>query len=242
MDRDPSFYGWAFEEVCLPVAGEKTFGWYVPLANHRGVALFSHGNAGNLAGRLESIGMLRSFGFSVLAYDYGGYGNSTGKASEGRCYSDIRSMWDHLINSRGISPEETLLFGRSLGGGPTADLAKEVEAGAVILESTFMSTPDVARRNLLLRPMLWAIRHRFATKDKVADIKSPLFIIHSPEDEVIPFENGEVLFELATEPKAFLKISGGHNTGFVDSEIEYRRGWEDFLSPIFGRWDGTAAL
>ncbi|MCF6284002.1 MAG: lysophospholipase [Candidatus Hydrogenedentes bacterium] len=234
MDRDPSVYGWAFDEVRLPVVGEETFGWYVPLENHRGVVLFSHGNAGDLAGRLESIGMLRSFGFSVLAYDYGGYGYSTGKPSETRCYADIRAMWDYLIEEREIEAKDILIFGRSLGGGPTAELAQHVIPGAVILESTFMSTADVARRNPLLRTMTWAIRHRFASKDKVAKIKAPLLIIHSPDDEIIPFENGQGLFERATEPKTLLEIEGGHNTGFVTSEAIYRPGWEDFLTPVFG--------
>ena len=232
MDRDPGGYDWKFEEVRLSVQGEETFGWYVPLENHRGIVLFSHGNAGNLAGRLESIGMLRSFGFSVLAYDYGGYGFSTGKPSEQRCYADIRAMWDYLVDTRGVDPKEILLFGRSLGGGPTVELAQDVAPGAVIIESTFLSTADVARRNPLFRTMTWAIRHRFESKNKVAKIKPPLLIIHSPDDEVIPFENGQGLFERATEPKTFLEISGGHNTGFVNS-VNYRPGWEAFLGPIF---------
>ncbi len=233
MDRDPSVYGWDYEEVRLAVNGEETFGWYIPLQEHRGVVLFSHGNAGNLAGRLESISLLRSFGFSVLAYDYGGYGFSTGRPSEQRCYADIQAMWDYLTQTRGIEAREILLFGRSLGGAPTAELARHVEAGGVILESAFLSVADVARHNPLLRTMTWAIRHRFENKHKVATIGSPLLIIHGPADEVIPFENGVGLFERASEPKSFLEISGAHNNGFATSE-NYRPGWEAFLTPLFG--------
>lgn len=234
MNRDPGDFGWEFTEVRCPVGANETFGWYIPLEKHRGVVLFSHGNAGNLADRLESISLLRSFGFSVLAYDYGGYGLSTGHSSEARCYADIRAMWDYLVDTRGVAAREILLFGRSLGGGPTVELAQQVQPGAVIIESTFLSTVDVARRILLLRAMTWAIRHRFSSKDKIAHVRSPLLIIHSPEDEVIPFENGVGLFARAPEPKTFLQISGGHNTGFVESEAVYRQGWEDFLTPIFG--------
>ncbi len=233
MDRDPAVLGWDFEEIRLPVDGEETFGWYIPLENHRGVVLFSHGNAGSLAGRLESIGLLRSFGFSVLAYDYGGYGYSTGSPSEARCYADIQAMWDYLTQERGVEAKDVLLFGRSLGGAPTAELARHVEAGGVILESAFLSVADVARHNPLLRTLTWALRHRFENKHKVADIRSPLLIVHGPADEVIPFENGEGLFERATEPKSFLEIEGGHNNGFVTSE-NYRSGWEAFLTPLFG--------
>lgn len=233
MDRDPGEFGWDFEEVRRSVDGEETFGWFIPLEGHRGVVLFSHGNAGSLAGRLESIGLLRSFGFSVLAYDYGGYGYSTGSPSEERCYADIRAMWDYLTEERRVEAQDILLFGRSLGGAPTAELAMHVEAGGVVLESAFLSVADVARHNPLLRTLTWAIRHRFENKHKVAGIKSPLLVIHGPGDEVIPFENGVGLFQRATEPKTFLEISGTHNNGFASSE-NYRPGWECFLTPLFG--------
>lgn len=235
MDRDPGVFDWDFEELRLPVMGETTHGWYVPLENHRGVALFSHGNAGNLSGRLESIGLLRSFGLSVLAYDYGGYGYSTGKPSEARCYADVRAMWDYLTKQKGIRPEDIILFGRSLGAGPTAELAQSVQPAGVVLESAFLSVPDVAAGNPVLRWMTPLIRHRFENKNKVAAIGSPVLVIHSPDDEVIPYAHGRRLFELAREPKTFLEIRGGHNMGFVMSETVYRTGWMTFLETVLAR-------
>lgn len=229
MNRDPGDAGLAFEEIRLPVADFETHGWYVPLENHRGVVLFSHGNAGNLSGRIESIGLLRSFGFSVLAYDYGGYGYSTGSPSEQRLYADIRAMWDYLINVKQIPPSEIVLFGRSLGAAPTAELAQSVTPGAVVLESAFLSVPDVAKDMPIVGYLTWLIRHRFENKDKVGKITSPLLVVHSPDDEVIPFAHGQRLFELAKEPKTFLEIRGDHNLGFVISEPVYRPGWEAFL-------------
>jgi len=234
MGRDPGALAIPFEEVRLPVLGEETFGWYAPLENHRGVVLFSHGNAGNLSGRVPMIRRLQGFGFSVLAYDYGGYGHSTGRPSEKRCYADIRAMWDYLVDTRGIPEGDILLYGKSLGGGPTAELAKDVGEGAVILESTFLSVADVARGMLLYRPFIWLLRHEFNTKDKVADFDSPLLILHSEDDEIIPFPHGQVLFERAKEPKTFVAIKGGHNYTYQFSEKEYRAAWEAFLTPIFG--------
>lgn len=233
--RDPGFYGWAFEELFLPVKGSRTHAWFVPLENARGVALFSHGNAGNVADRLESIGLLRSLGFSVVAYDYGGYGKSTGRIGEERCYADIQAVWDWLTQERNVPPEKILLFGRSLGGGATADLASKVEPAAVVLESSFLSTRDVARDAfpwLPVWPFLW---HEFPNKDKVGKIKSPLLVVHSPDDSIIPFRHGRELFERANEPKQFLEIHGDHNEGFVISERIYREGWERFLAPILPR-------
>jgi len=144
-------------------------------------------------------------------------------------------MWDHLTEERGISPKEILLFGRSLGGGPTADLASKVQPAAVILESTFLSTNDIARDAfpwLLVWPF---IVHRFPTKDKIARIQSPLLIVHSPQDNIIPYRHGKKLFDLATEPKTFLEIHGDHNEGFVQSRDIYLKGWEAFLEPILPR-------
>lgn len=233
--RNPSAMGWAYEELFLPAGPYATHGWFVPLENARGVALFSHGNAGNIADRLESIGLLRSLGFSVLAYDYGGYGRSTGKPSEARCYADIRAMWRWLTVTRGVPPEKILLFGRSLGGGVTADLAAEVRPAAVILESTFLSMPEVGRDHFPWLPLRWIVRPQFANKDKVARIQVPLMIIHSPDDRVIPFHHGQELFRLAHEPKRFLEISGDHNDGFVKSVAIYREGWESFLAPLLPR-------
>jgi fermentation-respiration switch protein FrsA (DUF1100 family) len=231
--RDPSAYGWAYEDLMLAAGDEQTHAWFVPQEDARGVALFSHGNAGCIADRLESIGLLRSMGFSVLAYDYGGYGKSTGKASETRCCKDIRAMWAYLTDERGITPEKILLFGRSLGGGPTADLARSVQPAAVILESTFLSTGEVARDAYPWLPHLkWLIRHRFASKDKVGAIESPILIIHSPDDNVIPYRHGQGLFERANEPKQFYQLSGGHNSGFVEDMDAYKGAWEDFLAPI----------
>jgi len=230
MERDPGDAGLDFEEIRLPVAGYETHGWYVPLENHRGVVLFSHGNAGNLSGRLESIGLLRSFGFSVLAYDYGGYGYSTGKPTEKRCYADIRAMWDYLVTVKQIPEEKIVLFGRSLGAAPTAELAQSVTPGAVVLESAFLSVPDVAMKMAIVGRLTWLIRHRFENKSKVGKITSPILVVHSPDDEVIPYEHGRRLFELAPEPKSFLEIRGDHNLGFVISESVYRPGWEAFLT------------
>lgn len=229
MVRDPGDVDWAFEDLRIPVAGKITHGWYVPLENARGVVLFSHGNAGNLSGRLESIGLLRSFGFSVLAYDYGGYGYSTGKPSEARCYADIRAMWDFLTQTKHIPESQIVLFGRSLGAAPTADLAQYVKPGAVVLESAFLSVPDVAKDMPIVGHLTGLIRHRFENKAKVGKISSPLLVIHSPQDEVIPYTHGKRLFELANEPKTFLDIWGDHNLGFVLSESVYRPGWEAFL-------------
>lgn len=233
--RNPGEFGWPFEDVWLDAGKERTHGWYVPLEDARGLVLFSHGNAGNIADRLESIGLLRKLGFSIFAYDYGGYGRSSGSASEMRCCADVRAAWRYLTEDRGIPPRRILLFGRSLGGAVTADLAQEVAPAAVVLESTFLSVPDVAKDMFPWLPVNWFVRTKFASKDKVARIHSPLLIIHSRDDTLIRFHHGRELYERANPPKQFLEIRGDHNDGFVQSMDTYLRAWEEFLAPILPR-------
>ncbi len=234
VDRNPlDTYGWAYEELYFSVMGHTTHAWFVPLEDAKGTILFSHGNAGNIADRLESVGSLRALGFNVLVYDYGGYGYSTGRPSEKRCYEDIRAMWRYLTEERGLDPAQIVLFGRSLGGGMTTQLATEVAPAAVVLESIFLSTRHIAREMMPWLPVGPFIRHVFDNASKVTDITSPLLMIHSPDDTVIPYHHGQELFRRASEPKQFLEIHGDHNDGFVLCAELRRETIAAFLAPFF---------
>ena len=225
-------FNWEYEEFFVEVRGERTHGWFIPLENARATVLFSHGNAGNIADRLESIQLLRRLGFSVVAYDYGGYGKSTGRPSEKRVYADIEAVWVYVTEERGLAPGEIVLFGRSLGGAATAHLASRVRPKAVVLESTFTSIPDVVRDMPLGRILARGIRHRFPNLERMPHIRVPLLIVHSPDDTLIPFKHGKALFENANPPKEFLEIRGDHNDGFVLSMDIYLAGWEQFLASL----------
>lgn len=183
-----------------------------------------------MADRLESIQLLRTMGFSVLAYDYGGYGRSTGRPSEQRIYADAEAAWKYLTEDRGIAPERILLFGRSLGGAATAYLASRVKPAAVVLESTFCSLPAVVRDMPFGNFMAKGIRHSFPTLERVPYFQAPLLVIHSPEDTLIPYKHGKAIYEAAKPPKMFLEIRGNHNDGFVLSMDAYLAGWKRFLS------------
>ncbi|MFP6584379.1 MAG: alpha/beta fold hydrolase, partial [Candidatus Hydrogenedentota bacterium] len=170
----PEYAAWNMQDVELTVGENSTHGWFVPAnGDSRGAVLFSHGNAGNISHRVESIRIFRNLGLDTFIYDYGGYGKSTGSPSEQRCYADIRAAWRYLTESHGIPADQIILFGRSLGGGPTAQLATEVEAAAVILESTYTSIPDMARQQFPIFPVQLLARHRFDTLSKIADINVP---------------------------------------------------------------------
>lgn len=235
--RTPGAYGWPYEDIVLPVQGRTTHGWYIPGEPSRGVILFSHGNAGNVADRLESAAIFRRLGFDVLLYDYGGYGKSTGRPSESRCYADVRAVWRFLTEERRIAADRIVLFGESLGGAAACDLATEVAPAAVVLQSTFLSATRLARELYPFLPARWLLRHKFDNASKVRHIACPILIIHSPEDDIIPYHHGRELFELAREPKAFLEIHGGHNDALFVSEAVFEEGIATFLEPLFKRPD-----
>jgi len=229
----PQDAGWSYEDLSVPVGDEMTRAWFIPAADSRGVVLFSHGNAGTMSDRIDSIEVFRSLGFDVLIYDYGGYGNSTGKPGEQRCYEDIRAMWGLLTEERGVAASRIVLFGRSLGSGPSVDLAAETRPGAVILESAFLSTVAVGKETFPFLPIGLMVRHRFDNKSKIGRVSTPVLVIHSSDDEIIPFHHGRKLYELANEPKSLLKIDGGHNEGYFLSHDRYVAGLSAFLDPLF---------
>ena len=225
-------YGWAFDTVSLHVGGDTTAAWYIPVEHAKGVILFSHGNGGNIADRIEHYAMLRGLGYDVFAYDYGGYGDSTGKPSEQRCYADVRAAWRYLTETRGIPPARIVLYGESLGGAVTCDLAAEVTPRAVVLQNTFLSVTKVAKEAFPILPVGLLLKHRFDSELKIAKIAAPVLVIHSPEDSIIPYRHGRVLFDLAPAPKTFLELHGDHNDCIFTSERVYRAGMQAFLDTL----------
>lgn len=231
--RDPGDMGWAFEEVWLePAEGERTHAWWMPVEEMRGAVLFSHGNAGTMADRLDFAANLRDLGVGVFFYDYGGYGNSSGRPSEARCYDDIRAAWQWLTEEKDLAPGGIVLMGRSLGGGPTIQLATEVAPAGVIVESSFTSIPDVAAETFWFLPVRRLVRHRMDNAAKIGAIEAPILILHSPGDHIIPYRHGERLYQAATEPKRFHEMRGGHNDGWYLSYPEYGRTLGKFFDDI----------
>ncbi|MFA7693710.1 MAG: alpha/beta fold hydrolase [Candidatus Hydrogenedentes bacterium] len=230
----PDERSWDYEDLWLEVNGEKSHGWWIPLENADYVILFSHGSGRNITGYLDDVALYREAGFSVLLYDYGGYGESSGKASEKRCYADAHAMWDYLVSTRNIAPDHIILAGSSLGGAMAVELAATRKGAGLILESSFTSARDVVQDTFswLILPLIWHIQ--FNNLDKIHSISCPLLVIHSREDTVVPFQHGQRLYEKALEPKHFVAIEGAHYSGKFRSKEMYlyhlRRFAEDYFS------------
>ena len=195
--------------------GETLHGWWMPVPDAKGTVLFFHGNAGNISHRINYLAMFKRLGYNTLLFDYRGYGQSSGVPSESGTYLDAQAAWSYLTETRSIAPARIVLFGESLGGAVAAWLAVQEKPGLLALASTFTSVPDLAAKLYPFLPVRWISRFDYDTRKSLQSVTCPVFIAHSPQDEIIPFEHGQQLFHAAPEPKQFLTLEGGHNTGFI---------------------------
>lgn len=231
IEGTPADIGLKYEEITLKTKDSVNLSaWYVSAKDERGVVLFCHGNAGNISHRLDSIRIFHDLGLSVFIFDYRGYGRSEGSATEKGTYLDAESAWEYLVNVKGVRPEKIILFGRSLGSAVAAELALKHKAAGIIIESGFKTIPALGAKFFPYLPLRLISRFQYSTIDKVGMIKMPKLFIHSPQDEMIPYEHGAALFKNATEPKEFLQITGGHNEGFLTSGKIYTEGLGRFIA------------
>lgn len=227
----PADAGMAYTAFTLRTTdGVDVVGWYVPSDRERGVILYCHGNGENVSHRVDLISRFNKLGLSVCAFDYRGYGLSTGTPSEKGTYLDAEAVWRYLVDERGVPASNIILFGHSLGGGVVTRLATTTTPRALILESTFTSMNDMGDKVLPFLPTRLISRYRYDNVANVRRIHVPVLVLHSPDDTVIPYELGRRLFEAANEPKEFVTISGGHDDGYRVSGEAYTEAIDRFLS------------
>jgi len=226
----PDELGLDFEDVVFQSEdGLKLNGWYVPAENSKLTVLFCHGNGGNMMHRLDSINILYNLGLNCFIFDYRGYGKSDGKPSEEGTYLDARAAYEWLTDVKKVSPNNIIIFGRSLGGTIAAQLVSKVEAKSLIVESAFTSYTDIGKKFYPYMPVRWFARFSYNTIDYIKAVHCPVMIIHSRNDEVVPFEFGLELYETSNEPNKFVEIFGSHNDGFLVSSETYKKAWLNWL-------------
>jgi pimeloyl-ACP methyl ester carboxylesterase len=237
----PANLGLAFESVTqVTTDGETIAAWFVPASSptpDTWTVLFCHGNAGDIGDRIGSIQTFHELGLNVFIFDYRGYGDSTGNPSERGTYADAEAAWRYLTEVRGIAPERILLFGRSLGGAVASWLATKHLPGKLLLESAFTSAADMGARMFPIFPVRLLTRNRYDTARRIASIRCPVLIAHSPEDQTVPYAHGEALFARAIPPKQFVSFHGDHNSGGMDADPAYRDAFQAWLR---GPDSGTA--
>jgi fermentation-respiration switch protein FrsA (DUF1100 family) len=231
VERSPSTVGLAYEPVDLVTSDNIHLdSWFIPAPEKRGVILFCHGNAGNISHRFDSLLLFHRLGFSTLIFDYRGYGRSQGRPSEAGTYRDAEAAWRYLTSERSIAPSHIILFGRSLGAAVAAHQAAVHVPGALIVESCFTSVPDMAAELYPFLPARWLSRLNYNVQLQLQSVSCPVLVVHSRDDEIIPFRHGRALYAAANEPKQFLELHGGHNNGFLLTGQAYTKKLDAFLS------------
>lgn len=210
----PRTFGMKYEENFIKTEDNlKINVWFIPKENAP-LIIHCNGNGGNLSDRAFKFSLLNSLGFAVVGFDYRGYGKSEGKPSEDGFYKDLRSVVSFCEN-KGYKKKGIILYGESIGGAVALQVATENNFAALVLESTFTSLNDMARVYYKLFPTSILLKSNFDNISKIDKIHFPIVIMHSKEDEIVPYYMGKSLFEKANEPKIFLELSKGHNDGGI---------------------------
>lgn len=214
--------------------GTALHGWWFPKADARGVLLVCHGNAGNVSDRIWIADDLQDLPLHIFLFDYRGYGKSAGFPSEKGTEKDVMAAWEcarHKLDADENDPP-IVVYGRSLGGAVALQLASRLPLRGVILESTFTSILDVGLR---FYPWLWprlTCRHPYRSDLRIASVRAPLIMAHSPDDETIPFDMGEALYRRAPNPRGFFRLQGGHAEAGWQTTPAYAQAIREFVGEV----------
>jgi fermentation-respiration switch protein FrsA (DUF1100 family) len=227
--RTPGDFGCTFEEVSVTTEdGETLGGWWIdgdpPVIGH---VLFCHGNGGNISDRVGTAASLAAAGLDVLLFDYRGYGTSTGSADEPGTYRDAHAAAAALLAHAGVDPGRIFYLGESLGGAVALQLATEAPPCGLILQSTFTSIRDVARRHYPFIPTR-LVPDAYPSVQRIGRLRTPLLVLHGERDETVPLDLGQALFDAAPEPKRMRVFPGLAHDISIASE-EYARAIADFV-------------
>lgn len=222
----PSDVGLPYEDLRLSVKNGEVHSWWIPaptaVANSP-VVIFAHGNASNLSDLVFRFQQFHDWGCSVMAFDYRGYGESSGPfPNEQRVYEDIEAAWQYLTMQRQIEASKIVAYGQSIGGAIALNLAVDhPEAAGLIMESSFTSMRDMVDYRFPLLPKVipidWLLTQRFDSVQKMRSLQVPLLLIHGTDDDIVPVSMSQRLHEAAisggnTATRLFLIDGGDHNS------------------------------
>lgn len=213
INETPRDRGLAYEEIYLKTQdGLSLNGWWIPGTGSPLTILWFHGNAGNISHRLDNIKLRHDLlGTNIFIFDYREYGRSEGRASEEGTYRDGDSAIRYLHDRGDIDPTKIIFLGESLGSAVAVEMATRHGCAALILESPFLSIPEMAKASFPFLPIGSFLQTKYDTLSKIGQVRAPLLIVHGENDEIVPSQHGRRLFEAAREPKEFYSIKGAHH-------------------------------
>src|SRR5262249_11565326 len=199
------------ERWLTPADGVRLHAWHATAPEGAPTLVWSHGNAGRIAGPAPIFDALARRGLGVLAYDYRGYGRSGGTPSERGVYRDVEAAYDSVA----LPGARIVAFGESLGGAVSIHLATVRACAAVVVVSTFTTMRNVARFHYGIAALIAG--NAFDSLHRIRGVRAPLLVAHGDEDEVVPYALGEALFAVAGEPKRFIRVPGAHHNDVLEN-------------------------
>ena len=186
--------------------------WKEPEDGSPSVVYF-HGTGGNWSGSAAATSKIAAAGYGVLLTEYRGYNGNPGSPDEEGLYLDGRAAMAWLEQA-GISSDQVIVIGNSLGSGVATDIASEIPVKALILISPFTSLPDSGASLYPWLPVRWVVQDKYPNLDKIGDVVAPVLVMHGTSDRVIPFEHGEALAERAIKADLLSFPGVGHDLAF----------------------------
>lgn len=229
-DLPPPQWAGGAEEVWIKTGdGVMIHGLWWPHPAGEPVILFLHGNAQEVYSWSLVHQELAPLNYRLLLIDYRGYGKSKGEPTEAGLYLDGQAALQWL-QDQGVSASEIVVFGKSLGGGVACEITQGLELKALILESTFSSLGSVAAKLFPIPFVERVLKKSYTSITKIPEMRCPVLIIHGDRDELIPFQEGEKLFNAAPYPKELYIVHGaGHNDVSMTAGAQYIMRIADFL-------------
>lgn len=199
-------------------SGNKLNGWFLTPDSGRNqtTLLFMHGNGGNIFTQYSGLIPLVRKGFRILLFDYSGYGFSEGKATRKNILLDGISALKYINRDNYNVKDRIIIYGQSLGGHLAANVAAMYPdlCDGLVIEGAFTSHKDIAAHRAGLFGRIF-VSEQYSAKEAIGMFKKPVLVIHSKDDEVIPYEMGKDLFDHANEPREFYSINKCHICGPV---------------------------
>ena len=178
--------------------------------------LFLHGNAGNLFNRSYKLNRFNELNLNVLIISWRGFSGNPGKPNETNLYGDAKKAVKWL-NDRGVKTKNIILYGESLGTGVAVEIGQNNKFNSIILESPYTSMEKTAKIYYPYLPVKFLLKDKYESEKKIKNIKTPILIMHGKKDNIVPFNMGKKLFEIANKPKKFLQIEeDDHMLSFND--------------------------
>lgn len=231
ISQTPGSYQIKYFDIIINTNEGTIHGWEIPHQERKAYILYFNGNGGNIGSRVDAYKILHDLGYHIFTFDYPGYGRSCGSPSK-KAIEESLFYLDHYLNANIKEGIPLLVHGFSLGGAIASIYALGYDADALVLEATFTSIEDMAK---LYYPYIFSdyiLTEDYDTYSIIADIDIPKLIFHSPDDDIIPFYMGELLFEKSDGIRIFKELQGAHNVMPSLNKLNYELGFKELFDTL----------